>query len=529
MITGDFSSFNSPVRTINAKLELYENGAIADVYNKYYALKEFTIERIGESKFFGFGICQRLNVHLVDKDRNIYITTIDSFRPYLSASDTYANCFPEFYVTEVHRDENTNELSITAYDAIYKANQYTVADLGAVATPYTIGEFAERCAELLGVGLALPSSAESFDLMSDDDGANFDGSETLREALNAIAEATQTIYYINADNKLVFKMLDVSGSPSAAISKAQYFTLDSSTNRRLSTIAHVTELGDNISSSTGETGTTQYIRDNPFWDLRDDIGALVDSAIAAVGGLTINQFYCEWRGNPLLEIGDKVIIITKDDSFIAAYLLDDVIYYDGTLSQETQWSYEDTEEEAANPSNLGDAIKQTFARVDKVNKQIDLVASDVNSNSEAISNLQLTTDGISAAVTQVEENTQAALDGISGNIETLTNTVAATMSAEDVTIAIQSAIDNGVDKVVTATGFRFDEEGLTVSKSDSEMNTTITENGMTVYKNDEAVLVANNAGVDAVNLRATTYLIIGNNSRFEDYGADRTGCFWIGG
>jgi hypothetical protein len=52
---------------------------------------------------------------------------------------------------------------------------------------------------------------------------------------------------------------------------------------------------------------------------------------------------------------------------------------------------------------------------------------------------------------------------------------------------------------------------------------------MTVYKNSATVLTANNVGVDAVNLHATTYLIIGNNSRFEDYGSNRTGCFWIGG
>ena len=60
------------------------------------------------------------------------------------------------------------------------------------------------------------------------------------------------------------------------------------------------------------------------------------------------------------------------------------------------------------------------------------------------------------------------------------------------------------------------------------MKTQITEDGMTVYKNDSAVLTANNVGVNAVNLHATTYLIIGTNSRFEDYGS-RTGCFWIGG
>ena len=60
------------------------------------------------------------------------------------------------------------------------------------------------------------------------------------------------------------------------------------------------------------------------------------------------------------------------------------------------------------------------------------------------------------------------------------------------------------------------------------MTTQITEDGMTVYRDNTAVLIANNVGVDAVNLHATTYLIIGNNSRFEDYGENRTGCFWIG-
>ena len=42
------------------------------------------------------------------------------------------------------------------------------------------------------------------------------------------------------------------------------------------------------------------------------------------------------------------------------------------------------------------------------------------------------------------------------------------------------------------------------------------------------VLTANNQGVDAANLHANTYLIIGEYSRFEDYGNGRTGCFWVG-
>ena len=65
------------------------------------------------------------------------------------------------------------------------------------------------------------------------------------------------------------------------------------------------------------------------------------------------------------------------------------------------------------------------------------------------------------------------------------------------------------------------------------MITQITEDGMTIYRKIEGelteMLVANNIGVEAKNLQATTYLINGKNSRFEDYNGNRTGCFWIGG
>ena len=54
---------------------------------------------------------------------------------------------------------------------------------------------------------------------------------------------------------------------------------------------------------------------------------------------------------------------------------------------------------------------------------------------------------------------------------------------------------------------------------------------MKVFKNDETMLTANNQGVDAKNLTATTYLIIGGNSRMENYtenSSTRTAVFWIG-
>ena len=140
----------------------------------------------------------------------------------------------------------------------------------------------------------------------------------------------------------------------------------------------------------------------------------------------------------------------------------------------------------------------------------------------------MNTENINATVQTIEQNSVNAINSIKSDIEEINKKVSATMSADDIKLEIQTEISNGVRKVSTATGYTFNEEGLTVSKTDSEMKTQITEDGMTVYKNEDAVLTANNIGVDAVNLHATTYLIIGNNSRFEDYGSDRTGCFFIG-
>ena len=174
-------------------------------------------------------------------------------------------------------------------------------------------------------------------------------------------------------------------------------------------------------------------------------------------------------------------------------------------------------------------MKQTYARVDKANKKIDMVVSDVATNSEAISSIQLNTESITASVSKMESSLTESIEATNEELSTLTHKVDATMSAEDVKLQIKTEMSNGVDKVITSTGFTFDEEGLTVSKTGSEMETQITEDGMVVYRNEDAVLTANNVGVDAVNLHATTYLIIGENSRFEDYGGSRTGCFWIGG
>jgi phage minor structural protein len=157
------------------------------------------------------------------------------------------------------------------------------------------------------------------------------------------------------------------------------------------------------------------------------------------------------------------------------------------------------------------------------------INEEIASVMESMSTLDVKANNITASVKEIETKTDNAINSVNGSIETLAKEVSSKMTKEAVSLEIQTVLENGTSKVVTKTGFALDEDGLTVEKSGNEMKTQITENGMTVYQNDEEVLTANNKGVDAKNLHATTYLIVGGRSRFENYGNDRTGCFWIGG
>lgn len=518
---------NSPVRAFRGRVEVYNGSTLSLLCGCHDRLKEFTVERTGENKFFGYGVCQKLNVKLLDINREVNITTANALEVEMGIDTNYLYPFPRFYVTEVHRDEITNELSITAYDALYKSNDLTVNQL-TLNDSYTLGEFAAACATLLGLPVDL-GGISAFGTLYEQ-GANFDGTESIREALNAVAEATQTIYFVNSNWVLTFKQLNNSSQVDLIIDKEKYFSLESGDNKRLAHIVHATELGDNVTASIATTGSTQYVRNNPFWDLREDIGELVTNAINAVGGLTINQFSVEWRGNPLLEIGDKISLVTKDNNSVVSYLLNDTLTFDGSLSQNTEWSFEDDESESeSNPVSLGDALKQTYARVDKAAKTIELLASESANNTEKIASLEITTDEISATVSSSAESTNAAITGLSGELQTLSKEVNAKIDSEQLKIEIlQSELASGVEKVVTSTGFTFDETGLNISKSDSEITTQITANGMTVTRSGEKVLTVNNEGVKAEDLHATTYLIIGTNSRLENYGSGRTACFWVG-
>lgn len=506
---------SSPVRKIEARVEMYENkveteentdniSTLVNTFSYDGALISFSIERLGdESKFFGFGVFQKINIKLIDINREFNITTSNYFKVIYTIAGEDIVAHPVFYVTEVNRDENTNELSITAYDALDEATEHTAEEIALPeAESYTVEDYLTVCSSMLGLANdpVIVSGVWQNLSYTDTTEINIGGAETIRDILDDIAEIAGAIYYIDSNNTLCFKRLGGSALP---INKAGYIELNSGDNRKLTSIIHSTDLEDNLTAATGSIGSTQYLRSNIFIELNvDNTVAVLNDLIDALGDFTINQFSCNWRGNPLLEVGDAVELTTKDNNAVISYVINDTINFNGSLSQSTSWSYtENTEETAAAPVTLGEALKQTIAKVDKANNEITLLA----------------------------KSTDEKIEDVSGDIKELTTQVEAKLNSEEFTIKITEALNNVEGISTKENKFTFNDAGLSISRSDSEISTLIDEDGMDISKGDEKVLTADNTGVNAINLTARQYLIIGTRSRLEDYGSNRTGCFWIGG
>lgn len=158
---------------------------------------------------------------------------------------------------------------------------------------------------------------------------------------------------------------------------------------------------------------------------------------------------------------------------------------------------------------------------------------------ERLTQLSVTADGLTALVQSqqqqvqevkdAQEDAQNALEGLDQSVQEISSRVELALTSDQVEIAIEKKLAQGVDTVTTKTGFTFDDVGLTVSKTGSEMTTQVTEDGMTISRSGTQVLVVDNQGVEATNLHAKTFLILAGKARLEPYGADRMGCFWIGG
>lgn len=105
-------------------------------------------------------------------------------------------------------------------------------------------------------------------------------------------------------------------------------------------------------------------------------------------------------------------------------------------------------------------------------------------------------------------------------------------------LVVSNQLEDGVKRVKTETGYTFDNEGLSIEKTNAKTKSTLNEKGLEVKDStgseDEVLLKAGydeetgETIVKSKNMNVEKYLTIGKYSRIEDY-EEGTGVFWIGG
>lgn len=142
--------------------------------------------------------------------------------------------------------------------------------------------------------------------------------------------------------------------------------------------------------------------------------------------------------------------------------------------------------------------------------------------------------GLAASVEETvkkQETLDSSVEDLTNDVTEITKSLNAKVTADEVSLIFQKELaETGANKITTATGYVFNENGLNISEGD--MSNIVDKTGVHVSRGGNSIFVADADGVKARNLHATTFLIIGETSRFEDFeenGEKRTGCFWIGG
>lgn len=167
-------------------------------------------------------------------------------------------------------------------------------------------------------------------------------------------------------------------------------------------------------------------------------------------------------------------------------------------------------------NNLG--FRALSGKILELQTNVDGLRVENRDTAGKVASLELDLEGIRSRVERQEMVSQ----GVSESVSSLTQT------AENLHLELETIRETGTQKVTTATGYTFDDQGLKISRSDSDMENLLDHTGMYVRRNDEVVLQANNQGVRGRDVTVENYLIVGENARFEDYGGNRTACFYIG-
>lgn len=536
-VSTDFkTAMRQPVKQLRAYIKLEDDSQIADDN----LLINFKLSC--ESSMCKTAM-RKIEINYIG-DTNLLSHTVHAgFGVKLPSSQYEFLDYGSFLITEFTHSKDTGLSKAVGYDMMIKT--MIKYDSSNFRYPTTLGEYLVNilnvCGLELGTDLVEEEVIHTDWVIEKDLFENIKG-VTYRDILVQIAQMFGRTCIIGNDDKVYFKLIE---------DTEEILTYDNMFKLKLEPIygeinsvvlARVPQ-EDNIflkdDSSIQQYGLTEFrIENNEFCDKnRKNAIQLIYNTLR---GISYYPFDTTTEGLGWYEIADRINIVDNDNREYSCVVFNYSIIIAGSI-RETLKAKADTKAQTQYQYavSLEKRLQNTEITVDKQEGNIEILTEKLDGVDENIVQINLDLSNIGLSVSEVSENlssnyltkdqVDSAINTNNENIKLLKQAVEQKISATDLTIAVRKEINNGVSQIVTNTGYRFDDEGLNISKEGEEMANTLDNTGMFVKRDNDEVLGADATGVRTENLKVRKYLEMGLNSRFEDYKEVRTGCFHTGG
>lgn len=407
-----------------------------------------------------------------------------------------------FYIGTRPTDD-ADVLSIHGYDSMLKADtSWLTDDYDNVVFPVSEDDALNDICSRMGVSRA-PGMTLNNEYPIDYPVGEY-GDLTMREVLRGIAGANAGCFFINLRGELdLWRPMEVRNSYDIGRVMTGF---ESAPASKPITMVYIDGGGGGAYRSGSYSGKS--VNFYCPWGSHE----MAESVRAALEGYIYQAFtstdaICDIAA----DIGDTITA----NGVTSVIISRDVNYYGLNLMQLSAPETDELEDEYpyTSPSQRIEQRELAIA-----NARITRVAGEI----------QLEVSGLKSDLDTATDDLQGQLTDQAGKLEELEQKTALMVTQDQVEITVSEAV-SGINSVTTETGFTFNKDGMTVSSTESEFSAMARPFGFYVKRGEENVMVADNSGVETINLTVNNFLNIGNRFRLEPYGADRVACFPIGG
>lgn len=493
----------------------------AEQENALQAVKMTQAVNSGEELTLGSVCASMLEAELITPDGGITLTAGDAVTAFRVDEAGNRTQLGVFYLEKPERP-SAHTMQITAYDAVSLLDQDLTAWLAELDQwPYSVGEFAQLVCDRCGLTLSETELPNADFYIQPFTGEGITG-RLLMQWLGQItgrfcrvtAEGDLEFAWYAPNDALTVTPTEGDGSVFYYQGELEFADYQVTPIEKVQLRQAFEDVGTVWPDEAGEKNT-YIIENNPMLAAQDS-----DTLLSVAKSLyeqlqTASYTPCRVviPATPEIHPGDMVTVTDANGKTFATWIMQKIS--DGQRdTMECTGSHRRDSTTAVN--NLG--FRALSGKVLNLRTDVDGLKLENKDTQGKLAAIDLDLEGIRSRV----ESQDTAVQGINSNVSALTQT------AQSLSLELTTIRENGTNKVKTGVGYTFDDKGLQISRSDSDMENLLDHTGMYVRRNGEVVLQANNQGVQARDVSVGNYLIIGENARIEDYSGDRTACFYIG-